>query len=259
MQTSVSALVALFMVVLVFVEPGHTHFGMVIPSDNIVSPAKKKVDLTLSFSHPFEMVGMDMVKPKRFFVSRNGQQTELLDSLSKKEVLGRAGWQATYPVRRPGVYHFVMEPEPYWEPAEDALIIHYTKTTIAAYGGDTGWEEVLGLPTEIVPLLRPFGNYGGNSFSGQVLLHGKPLPYAEVEVELYNEENRYRAPSDYHVTQLVRADANGIFSFTCPAAGWWGFAALSEADYTLPNPDGTATPVELGAVYWIYLDPLGER
>ena len=71
---SLTVVTSLFVMLFVF-EPGLAHFGMVIPSDNIVSPARKKVDLTLSFSHPFEMVGMDMVKPKRFFVSRNGQQT----------------------------------------------------------------------------------------------------------------------------------------------------------------------------------------
>lgn len=258
MRRSASILVTLVGITLFFSLPCLAHFGMVIPTANIVSPKEKQVELTLSFSHPFEMVGMDMAKPSRFFVSHKGRQTDLLDTLSAKEVLGRAGWHASFPVKRPGVYHLAMEPQPYWEPAEDALIIHYTKTTIAAYGGDVGWDEPLGLPTEIVPLLRPFGNYAGNSFSGQVLLDGKPLPFAEVEVELYNEDNRYRAPSDYHVTQVIKADANGIFNFTCPTAGWWGFAALSEADYTLANPEGKEKPVELGAVYWIYLDRLGD-
>ncbi len=73
-------------------------------------------------------------------------------------------------------------------------------------------------------------------------------------MELYNQEGSLQAPSDYHVTQVIKADANGIFFFTCPSEGWWGFAALNEADYTLKNPKGEAKGIELGAVLWIYLD-----
>ena len=44
------------------------------------------------------------------------------------------------------------DPQPYWEPAEDAFIIHYTKTVVTAFGDDGGWDEEIGLKTEIVPL-----------------------------------------------------------------------------------------------------------
>ncbi len=230
------------------------HFGMVIPSENIVTPEKKSVDLTLSFSHPFEGQGMELVKPVTFYAVCQGRASNLLDSLKAVEVMGHGGWRTTYRIKRPGVYYFAMEPTPYWEPAEDVSIIHYTKTVVAAFGGDEGWGETLGLPTEIVPLTRPFGNYGGNAFTGRVLLKGQPVPNAEVEVEFYNRAEKYQAPSDYHVTQVVKADADGVFTFTCPQAGWWGFAALSEADYTLKDPAGNAKGVELGAVLWIYLD-----
>jgi cobalt/nickel transport protein len=114
------------------------------------------------------------------------------------------------------------------------------------------------LPTEIIPLLRPFGNYAGNGFSGQVLVQGKPVAGAEVEVEFYNKDNTLQSRSDYHVTQLIKADQNGIFTFTCPLAGWWGFAALSQAEYTLKDPQGNEKGVELGAVLWTYLDKLPE-
>ena len=79
---------------------------------------------------------------------------------------------------------------------------------------------------------------------------------ANVEVELYNENDRLRAPTDYLITQVVKADDNGIFTFTCPLPGWWGFAALHDADYTIKNPEGKEKGVELGAVLWIHLDPL---
>ena len=230
------------------------HFGMVIPSENIVTQEKKSVELTLSFSHPFELTGMDMTKPEKFYVMKDGNKTDLLNSLEEIKVMDHQSWQTTYQVNQPGVYHFAMEPKPYWEPAEDLSIIHYTKTIVAAFGADESWDQAMGLPTEIVPLLRPFGNYAGNSFNGKVLLDNAPVPYAEVEVEFYNQDGSLQAPSDYHVTQVIKADANGIFSFSCSRAGWWGFSALNEADYVLNNPQGEAKAVELGAVLWIYLD-----
>jgi cobalt/nickel transport protein len=239
-------------------EKAQAHFGMVIPDQHIINQEKKDTHLTLSFSHPFENIGMDLAQPKRFTVTVNDKTTDLLATLKPISFMGHKGWQSSFRFTRPGIYQFVMEPTPYWEPAEDLSIIHYTKTIIPAFGDDEGWDIPIGLPTEIVPLLRPFGNYVGNSFSGQVLLKGKPVAGAEVEVEFYNKANKLRSKSDYHVTQVVKADDNGIFNFTCPLAGWWGFAALNEADYTLKNPEGMDKDVELGAVLWIYLDELPE-
>ncbi len=239
--------------------PAMAHFGMVIPSSNIVSQSHRSVDLTLSFSHPFEMIGMDLSKPAQFYVVTDGKRQDLASTLTKTEVMGHQAWHTSYKVKRPGVYQFVMEPSPYWEPAEDLSIIHYTKTIIAAYGGDSGWDEPVGLDTEIVPLTRPFANYSGNSFSGRVLMGGKAVPHAEVEVEFYNQDGRLKAPSDYHITQVIKADARGIFTFACPRQGWWGFSALNEAQYTLADPSGQAKSVELGAVLWIYMDGYGQR
>jgi cobalt/nickel transport protein len=239
--------------------PSQAHFGMVIPSTNIVSPTQKNVELTLSFSHPFEIIGMDLAKPAQFYVVSGSKRTDLGNTLQKSVVMDHLAWHTSYKVKRPGVYQFVMEPTPYWEPAEDLSIIHYTKTIIAAFGADGGWDAPLGLATEIVPLTRPFANYNGNSISGQVLLNGKAVPHAEVEVEFYNQDGRLKAPSDYHITQVVKADGNGIFSFACPRQGWWGFSALNEAAYTLPDPAGKEKGVELGAVLWIYMDGYGEK
>jgi len=230
------------------------HFGMVIPSENIVTPKKKNITVDVSFSHPFEMIGMNMVKPKQFQMISGEEKTDLLPQLKESKVMDHQAWTADIAIKKPGVYSLVMEPEPYWEPAEDLSIIHYTKTIIAAFGDDQGWDEPAGIATEIVPQTRPFGNYAGNSFSGKVLLNGKPVPGADVEVELYNKDKKFEAPSDYHVTQVVKADENGVFTFACPQPGWWGFSALNEADYKLKNPAGEEKGVELGAVLWIYLD-----
>jgi cobalt/nickel transport protein len=234
------------------------HFGMVIPDQHIINQEKKDTVLTLSFSHPFENIGMDLGLPKKFTVTVDGRTTDLLSTLQQVSFMEHKGWQSSFHFTRPGVYQFVMEPTPYWEPAEDLSIIHYTKTIVAAFGDDRGWDQPVGLPTEIVPRLRPFGNYVGNSFSGQLLVQGKPVAGAEVEVEFYNKDNILHPRSDYHITQVIKTDGNGIFTFSCPLPGWWGFAALTEADYTLKDPEGNDKGVELGAVLWTYLDKLPE-
>lgn len=247
---------ALFLTLLLSISAGPSlaHFGMVIPSEQIITPQKKNVQLTLSFSHPFEGIGMDLVKPEKWYMVMDGKQTDLAAGLQQTSVMDHTAWQSDVAIKRPGVYWFVMEPRPYWEPAEDLFIIHYTKTVTAAFGADQGWDQPLGLATEIVPLLRPFGNYAGNSFTGRVLSKGKPVANAEVEVEFYNKDRKIAAASEYHITQLIKTDENGIFTFTCPLPGWWGFAALSEADYTLKGPDGSDKGVELGAILWVYFD-----
>jgi cobalt/nickel transport protein len=77
----------------------------------------------------------------------------------------------------------------------------------------------------------------------------KPVPGAEVEVEWWGK-GATKAPTDAHVTQVVKADADGVFSFATPKAGWWGFAALMEADEKIEK-DGKEKTVELGAVIWV--------
>jgi cobalt/nickel transport protein len=228
------------------------HFGMLIPSDTMVMQTDDRtVKLTLSFSHPMERVGMDMEKPKTFAVMANGKEQDLLGRLKPATVMDHKAWTADYPIKRPGVYIFHMEPTPYWEPAEDCYIVHITKTVVTAFGDDEGWDRELGLKTEIVPLAKPYGLYAGNVFQGIVKLNGKPVPYAAVEVEFYNRDKKAHAPTDYMVTQTIKADGNGVFTYATPASGWWGFAALNPADYTIKH-DGVDKEVELGAVIWVY-------
>lgn len=238
-------------------SPAAAHYGMVIPSDSMVMQQDKRtVQLQLSFSHPFEGIGMNLVKPRVFLVDLNGKQTSLLKQLQSSKVMGHQAWSLDYAVKRPGVHAFYMEPQPYWEPTEDCYIIHYTKTVITAFGVDDDWDRELGLKTEIVPLSKPYGLYAGNVFQGVVKLDGKPVANAMVEVEYYNQTSQVAAPTEMMVTQTIKADQNGVFTYATPAAGWWGFAALNTADYKL-DYQGTKKDVELGAVLWVKFQPWG--
>jgi cobalt/nickel transport protein len=227
------------------------HFGMVIPSDSMVMQKDdKNLEINLSFSHPFEMIGMTLDPPEQFFVVSDGKKLDLKEKLKPTKIMDQKAWQAVYQIKRPGAYVFIMTPQPYWEPAEDCFIVHYTKTVVAAFGDDEGWDEEIGLKTEIVPLSKPFGLYAGNVFQGIVKLDGKPVPYAEVEVEYYNHPKRYTAPTDYMVTQTIKADQNGVFTYAAPKAGWWGFAALNTSDQKIKHA-GEQKEIEIGAVIWV--------
>lgn len=240
-----AALVAF--VILVFAGPARAHFGMIIPTDDIVEmDESREVGVELMFHHPFEGLPMNLARPEKFGVDLGGKKTDLLPTLREIKATKYTRWKTTYKLRRPGDYIFYMEPRPYFEPEEDCYIIHYTKVLVSAFGKEEGWDRPLGLKTEIVPLTRPYGLYAGNSFTGRVLLDGKPAAGCEVEVELYNKGGERKAPAGPFITQVVKTDENGVFTYTAPFPGWWGFAGLNTADHKIKGKD-----VELGAVLWV--------
>lgn len=227
------------------------HYGMIIPSDQTITKGDSKtINLDLRFWHPMEGIPMPLAKPAHFDVYANGKKTDLLGTLQSKMVENKQTWVADYKIKRPGLYVFAMTPQPYWEPAEDKFIIHYTKVAVAAFQNDEGWDKPVGLKTEIVPLSKPFAEYTGNVFQGTVLLNGKPAPYSDVEIEYYNQDGSYKAPDAFYVTQTIKTDANGVFTYAVPKAGWWGFAALNDSDTPIKH-EGQDKDVELGAIFWV--------
>ncbi len=233
------------------------HFQMVIPATDIVSgPAQQKFKLDVKFWHPFEGHGMDMVEPPaKFGVRAGGETIDLLKSLKPRnytDVEGKPhkGFEANYAIKRPGDHIFYVEPKPYWEPSEETFIVHYTKVIVNALGLEDSWGTELGLKTEIVPLTRPYGLYTGNVFQGIVKVNGKAVPFSEVEVEYYNEDGKLKAPAAPMITQVIKADVNGVFTYAMPKAGWWGFAALNEDEKKMKH-EGQEYPVEIGALLWI--------
>ncbi|MEJ2672203.1 MAG: DUF4198 domain-containing protein [Deltaproteobacteria bacterium] len=228
------------------------HFGLILPDKSMVIQGDNpNLGLTLAFCHPFEQNGMDMAKPKRFGVLCGKKKTDLLSTLKQTKVLDHQAWKTTYTLKRPGVYAFYVDPAPYWEPAENKYIIHQTKTYVAAYGAEAGWDEEVGLKAEIIPLTRPFGLYAGNVFQGLVKFKGKPVAGADVEVAYWNAGKKVTPPNDYFITQVVKTDNNGVFTFAAPQAGWWGFSALNEEKGAITRPDGKKKDAEYGAVLWV--------
>lgn len=240
-----------FLIVLGSVNGSWAHFGMVIPEQDIVD-RPGEVNVELRFWHPMEGEGMDLAKPQEAGVFLKGKKTSLLTALTPKKIKGRTAWQTKYQIKRPGDYYFYMIPQPYWEPAEDCFIVHYTKAPVSAMGAEEGWDQALGLKMEIIPLTRPYGLYAGNSFTGRVLYKGKPLSGSEVEVEFFNKQARKKPPTGSHITQVVKTDDRGLFTYALPWAGWWGFAALHTDEDRKIKKDGQDKDVEVGGVLWIY-------
>jgi len=231
----------------------YSHFQVLVPSRDVVPAAgDRTVDLEIIFTHPMEGGPvMEMGKPRQFGVLVGGRKHDLMGSLKARKVQGKTAYASSYKVKRPGDHVFYIEPAAYWEPAEQKMIVHYTKVVVDGMGGGEGWDAMVGFPVEIEPLVRPYGLWTGNLFRGIVKRSGKPVPFAEIEVEYYNKAGKVKPPADAFVTQVIKADAGGVFAYAMPRAGWWSFAALVDGDEKMNNPQGKPVDVELGALIWV--------
>ena len=230
----------------------HSHFQVLVPSKDNVPAADRTVELDILFTHPMEGGPvMEMARPKQFGVLVGGKKTDLSAALKARKVSGKTAYAASYKVRRPGDHVFYLEPAPYWEPAERKMIVHYTKVVVNGLDSGEGWDGLVGFPVEIEPLVRPYGLWTGNVFRGIVRKGGKPVPFAEIEVEYRNVGGKVAAPCDAFVTQVIKADAAGVFCYAMPRAGWWAFAALIDGDEKMTGPAGKKVDVELGALMWV--------
>lgn len=239
------------------------HFQMVyLPESALNNPAKEK--LSLVFTHPFaDEHTMDMGKPSEFYVvNPKGKKEDLVKKLKEITWSGNLnkgkGYEVEYSFKRLGDYIFVLNPAPYYEKNEDAYIQQVTKVVANLKGAPTGWDSELGLETEIVPLTKPYAIWEGGTFTGVVKSQGKPVPYAEIEVEYINfdvdqktnsfgKQPKVTAPHDSFGTMGIKANKDGEFTFGIPKAGWWGFAALGS------GPQKTFKGKELShdAVIWV--------
>ncbi|KQC12021.1 MAG: ATP-dependent DNA ligase [Candidatus Cloacimonas sp. SDB] len=230
------------------------HFQLILPSDDLINDGEDtELEIQLIFSHPSEASHtMNMEKPELFSVYRRGKEIDLTNTLEPFTFNGGDAWKTSFDANGFGDFLFYLVPTPYYESAEDKYITQITKVVVNNLGMPTDWDAELGLQAEIVPLNKPYGLWVGNVFQGIVKMDGKPVPYAEIEVEHLNSQSfsglvgeEQFFPSDAHITQLIRADENGVFTYGIPKSGWWGFAALMEAE-KIDDKDH-----EMGAVMWI--------
>ncbi len=235
------------------------HFQLVFtPEVNLEKPAT--LPFKLIFWHPMENGHtMDMGAPIDFHYVFRGKKTDLMGKLKPISFQGASNaakaYEAEVKVKRNGDYIFVIEPAPYYEQSEDIFIQQITKSFVNKGGVPSGWNEPLGLATEIVPLNKPTNVMAGSTFSGILLSGGKPVPGAEIEVEYLSAPPDMKANKAGPATAsplpggaiVATADANGVFTFGIPKAGFWGFAALGSG----PAKEHEGKELSQDAVIWV--------
>jgi cobalt/nickel transport protein len=195
--------VSAFVMASILGSAASAHFQEILPSTDSYGADGAPLTIDLVFTHPMDRgPTMDMKKPIRFAVATGTGEVDLLGSLTAAPHDGKSAWQTAYTPAEPGAYTFFVEPQPYWEPAEEKSIIHYAKVVVDAFDWGSDWDRLVGLPVEIEPLTRPYGLWTGNLFSGIVRVKGEPYPFAEVEVEWVNDGS-IAPPADAFITQIV--------------------------------------------------------
>lgn len=242
-----------------FAVPANAHFQLLYtPEVNLEKPAD--VPLKMIFWHPLENGhAMDMGAPQEFFYVHKGKKVDLMETLKPMTFHGAhnesKAFEATVKVKRNGDYVFALVPAPYYEKGEDIFIQQITKSYLNKGGIPTGWNEALGLATEIVPLNKPTNILTGSSFSGILLADGKPVTGAEIEIEYMAAEPDMSANKAGEVKAspmpggaiVAITDERGVFTFGIPKAGFWGFAALGSG----PAKEHEGKELSQDAVIWV--------
>ncbi len=252
-------------------SPAMAHFQMLYVEESALERGAM-VSMGLVFTHPFAGgPTMAMGQPQAFHVvSQRGDaakpvKTDLKQYLQPIQWQGvgnqAAAYQAVIPrevMRSLGDYVFMLEPEPYLEKEEDKYIQQFTKLVMNVGGVPGNWHEPQGLPAEIQPLNKPYANWVGGVFRGVVLSQGKPVPFAEIEIEYVNHapdlkakafavQSSVVAPHPAYGNMSMRADGNGVFEIGLPRAGWWGVCAL----HVGPKTEYQGKPLSQDAVLWV--------
>ena len=250
--------------------PAYAHFMMVYTPEIAKSEAGD-LDFRIVFTHPAEAGHtMDMGGVKEFYAmyqrgDNAPKKIDLLQTLKpitwKNPESSGPAFAARVPrkeIRSMGDYTFVMVPGYYYEKEEEVYMQQIAKLVVNVGGIPGNWNAALGLPCEIVPLIKPYGLWTGNVFNARVLSGGKPVPNAEVEVEYMSHMPDLKAnampkkgsvtyPHDAFVTQTIFTDDQGYLTFGIPKAGWWGFAALGVG----PDKEYKGKELSQDAVIWV--------
>jgi nickel transport protein len=235
------------------------HFLLEYTTDTMIEQPGD-VPVKLIFWHPMDNGHvMDMDLPQEFYMVHKGEKTDLKGTLEPVQFTGGensgAAFKGSVPVKRAGDYVLVTVPTPYYEESEDIYIQQITKAFLNRNELPTDWMEPVGLPTEILPLNKPYNILAGSTFTGQVLAEGQPVAGAEIEIEyMAAVPDMESAASTTPVVSpmpggaiVAISDANGYFSFGVPKAGYWGFAALGSG----PATEHEGKELSQDAVIWI--------
>lgn len=137
---------------------------------------------------------------------------------------------------------------------EDRAWTETTVRTVIHLGLSRGWETLLGLPLEIVPLNRPYGILPGDVFRVQVLIEGKPVPGVRIYAEKFHKPPMKKPyPPDEIITRVAQTAPDGTALVTLHSSGWWILFVTHEQGEI--EREGKSAPVVLQDAVWIYVEP----
>ncbi len=223
---------------------------------------KEEVDLLIAGMEPFRLHGYGMDPPRLLSIYRFDKYRENPDTPAGREdrlgdieeirYLDQKAWGANVGLSRPGLYQFAIETQPWWHQARAGYTQHFVKVMLPVYGEDWGWHLPLNLQFEIVPDVRPFGLLAPALFSARVIAQGKETARLPVSVCRVNTE-KSEVPTPWSETIELLCDDRGRFSVVLNKPGWWCFMA-SRQGAPLKGPDGQPSPLEVSALFWLYVD-----
>ena len=226
-------------------------------------PLDEEVDMLISLMRPREHAAQPLEMPQLFAVLRhdagtrfvNGtpqpERRDLLGDMEESLYLDTRAWGANVAIDRPGLYQFITETRPRLN-AERQCFEQYVKSILPVCGVEDGWDRPAGLRLEILPLTRPFGLTAGSSFTGRALGPDGPLAHARVYMDRIRTEKK-TGPLPWQHDLEARTGADGQFTFTPGAPGWW-CCVVEVPGQPHKGPDGQPMPLVLGSVLWLYVD-----
>lgn len=236
------------------------HFLTIITDDFYIYEPKSPVKFKILFTHPIEQgphMSFDLSESSLICGDeKHSIKFEKKQLKSLKGTKGNSFEGLIYP-KGPSLCLFYAKQEPYYEASEGKFIQQIAKAVISFHGLEEGWDRALNLPVEIIPYVKPFAIYEGNTFIGRVLIDGKPASDIEIEVEYYNTLG-FTPPHAGFIPQVIKTDENGFFAYTFPFPGLWGFSAITQRA-TLKGKDGKDYPLELDGVFWLKVYPKPKR
>jgi cobalt/nickel transport protein len=235
-----------------FVVPAHAHYHLLLPQK---PSAKRGEDVTFIYrwGHPYESQLFNATEPSKLIIRVPGDKKEDLKApLEKDPDLKKVtGYRFRLNAAERGDYIIAAECPAEWM-EEDSEFLRDSVKVILHVQAQKGWDTVVGLPFEMVPLTRPYGLKPGMVFQVQARLDDKPLAGELVEIERYNPTPPKELPPDEHITRTAKTDRNGVVTCTLTEPGWWCITAQRQAGTQTRN--GKEYPVRQRSTLWVYVD-----
>jgi cobalt/nickel transport protein len=246
--------------------PAQAHFQVFWPQvEGCYARPGEAVTWRYFWGHPFEMLISD-AQPAKFFVFTPKKQREkpaIKEITLKDQASGqdRKAFEVEYTPAGPGDYYLCLESPAYFIPEDQVFWQDYVKEPLHVVPGK-GWDQLVGLPMEIVPLTRPYGWPAGSVFKGQALAKNLALTRATVEIEKLNgffvppdrlPKDRLGAANGPLITRVTRTDNMGYFVCTLDSPGWWLISVSAPGGKKVH--EGKTYPVEMRGGLWVYVEP----